>query len=37
MTPDERPRVVHCKREPHDVLIDRTTKWGNPYQKDQEA
>lgn len=22
-------RVVHCKREPYDVLIDRTTKWGN--------
>ena len=22
-------RVVHCKREPFDVLIDRTTKWGN--------
>lgn len=26
-----RARVVHCKREPYDVLIDRTTKWGNPY------
>jgi len=25
------PRVVHCKREPYDVLIDRTTEWGNPY------
>ncbi len=24
-------RVVHCKQEPYDVLIDRTTKWGNPY------
>lgn len=24
-------RVVHCKREPYDVLIDRSTKWGNPY------
>lgn len=34
MTPDERivPRVVHCKREPYDVLIDRTTKWGNPWR-----
>lgn len=25
------PTVVHCKREPYDVLIDRTTKWGNPF------
>jgi hypothetical protein len=24
--------VVHCKREPYDVLIDRTTRWGNPYR-----
>lgn len=24
-------KVVHCKREKYDVLIDRTTKWGNPY------
>lgn len=24
-------RVVHRKREPFDVLIDRTTKWGNPF------
>lgn len=24
-------RVVHCKKEPYDVLIDRTTKWGNPF------
>ena len=24
-------KVVHCKQEPYDVLIDRTTKWGNPY------
>ena len=23
--------VVHCKREPYDVLIDRTTIWGNPF------
>lgn len=23
--------VVHCKREEFDVLIDRTTEWGNPY------
>lgn len=26
------PRVVHCKREPYDVLIDRSTRWGNPYR-----
>lgn len=24
-------KVVHCKKEPYDVLIDRTTKWGNPF------
>ena len=23
--------VVHCKREPYDVLIDRTSIWGNPF------
>jgi len=23
--------VVHCKREPFEVLIDRTTVWGNPF------
>ncbi len=23
--------VVHCRRAHYDVLIDRTTKWGNPY------
>jgi Domain of unknown function (DUF4326) len=23
--------VVHCMREPYDVLIDRSTPWGNPY------
>lgn len=22
-------RVVHCKREPYDVMIDRTTMFGN--------
>jgi uncharacterized protein DUF4326 len=25
-------RVVHCKRESYDVLIDRTTLWGNPFR-----
>jgi len=24
-------RVVHCKRESYDVLIDRTTPYGNPF------
>lgn len=24
-------RVVHLNKEPYDVLIDRTTIWGNPY------
>lgn len=24
-------RVVHCKREPYDILIDRSTPFGNPY------
>jgi hypothetical protein len=23
--------VVHCQRAHYDVLIDRTTPWGNPY------
>lgn len=25
-------KVVHCKKDDYDVLIDRTTKWGNPYK-----
>ncbi|MFO0958251.1 MAG: DUF4326 domain-containing protein [Isosphaeraceae bacterium] len=24
-------KVVHCKREPHDVYIGRPSKWGNPF------
>ena len=28
---EEHPRVVHCKRSKYDVLIDRTTRWGNPF------
>lgn len=24
-------KVVHCKKHSYDVLIDRSTKWGNPY------
>jgi len=27
-------KVVHCKKEPYDILIDRTTKWGNPFKMD---
>jgi len=23
--------VVHCQKAPYDILIDRTTIWGNPY------
>jgi len=25
-------RVVNLRREPYDVLIDRNTKWGNPFK-----
>jgi hypothetical protein len=24
-------RVIHCKKAKYDVLIDRTSKWGNPF------
>lgn len=24
-------RVVHCRREPYDVMIDRTTQFGNQF------
>jgi hypothetical protein len=27
-----KPRVVHCKKEPYDVYIGRGSKWGNPYK-----
>lgn len=27
-------KVVHCKKEPYDVLIDRRGKWGNPFRVD---
>lgn len=23
--------VVHCRRSSYDILIDRSTKWGNPF------
>lgn len=29
---DQKPRVVHCKREPYDVYIGRPSKWGNPFE-----
>ena len=25
-------RVVHLRKEPFDVRIDRKTKWGNPFE-----
>jgi hypothetical protein len=25
-------KVVHCKREPHDVYIGRPSRWGNPFE-----
>jgi hypothetical protein len=28
---DMKTRVVHCKREAHDVYIGRPGKWGNPF------
>ncbi len=30
-------KVVHCKKEPYDILIDRTSKWGNPFYMDAEG
>lgn len=24
--------VVHCKKNDYDILIDRTTPWGNPFR-----
>ena len=27
----KKTRVVHCKRERYDVMIDRTTMFGNPF------
>lgn len=29
--------VVHLRREPYDVRIDRRSKWGNPYRIDKHA
>lgn len=25
-------KLVHCKKELYDILIDRTTKWGNKFE-----
>ena len=25
-------KLVHCQKNPYDILIDRTTKWGNPFR-----
>lgn len=25
-------RVVNCRHEPYDVLVDRRTQWGNPFK-----
>lgn len=30
-------RVVNCHYESYDVLIDRTTKWGNPFWLAKDA
>lgn len=27
-------RVVHCKREPHDLYIGRPSRFGNPFKLD---
>jgi hypothetical protein len=29
--------VVHCKRAKFDVLIDRSTRWGNPFVIDRDG
>lgn len=26
--------VVHCKKDRFDVMVDRGTKWGNPFKMD---
>jgi hypothetical protein len=30
-------KLVHCKHEPYDVLIDRSTKWGNPFKMGRDG
>lgn len=31
------PTVVHCKRDKYTVLIDRSTKWGNPFSHKENS
>jgi hypothetical protein len=31
-TPRPGPCAVNCKHDSYDVLVDRTTKWGNPFR-----
>lgn len=30
-------RIVHLKKELYDILIDRRTKWGNPFILDKDG
>lgn len=30
-------KVVHCQKEPYDILIDRTTPFGNPYSHQDDT
>jgi len=25
-------KIVHCRKDPHDIYIGRGSKWGNPYR-----
>lgn len=29
--------VVHCMKAPYDVLVDRTTVWGNPFPAERHG
>lgn len=31
LTPPEKTKVVHCKREKFDIYIGRPSEWGNPF------
>lgn len=37
MCTSKHPRVVHWRKEPHDVLIDRSTEWGNPFSHKEKT
>jgi hypothetical protein len=28
------PKVVHCHKSEYTMMIDRSTKWGNPFRRD---